>query len=67
VIKERSRREFALEIFAQMRTRGAGAAPAPLGLHIVMGASAAQKVKNMIGDITSGMLAPTELICSVAG
>jgi ubiquinone/menaquinone biosynthesis C-methylase UbiE len=61
--KERNRREFALEIFAQMRARGAGAGPAPLGLHIVMGASAGQKVKNMVGDISTGLIAPTEMIC----
>jgi len=67
VIKERSRREFALEVFAQMRARGTGATAAPLGLHLVMGANAGQKVKNMIGDITSGLVAPTELICRVAG
>jgi ubiquinone/menaquinone biosynthesis C-methylase UbiE len=66
VLKERSRRDFALEVFAQMRAKGAGGAPAPLGLHIVMGASAGQKVKNMMGDITAGLIAPTELICRVA-
>ncbi|OGA36403.1 MAG: hypothetical protein A3F75_03215 [Betaproteobacteria bacterium RIFCSPLOWO2_12_FULL_64_23] len=67
VLKERNRRDFALEVFAQMRARGAAATPAPLGLHIVMGANAAQKVKNMIGDISSGLIAPTELTCRVAG
>ena len=67
VHKERDRRDFALEIFAQMRARGAGAAAAPLGLHIVMGANAGQKVKNMVGDISAGLIAPTELICRVAG
>ena len=40
VLGERDRRDFALEVFAQMRARGAAAGPAPLGLHIVMGASA---------------------------
>jgi ubiquinone/menaquinone biosynthesis C-methylase UbiE len=66
VIVERNRRDFALEVFAQMRARGAATGPAPLGLHIVMGASTAQKVRNMIGDISSGLLAPTELICKAA-
>jgi SAM-dependent methyltransferase len=66
VVKERDRRDFALEVFAQMRARGAAAGPAPLGLHIVMGASAALKVRNMIGDISSGLIAPTEMICRVA-
>jgi len=66
VVKERNRRDFALEVFAQMKARGATGAPAPLGLHIVMGASAGQKVKNMMGDISAGLIAPTELICRVA-
>jgi len=66
VLKERNRRDFALEVFAQMRARAAGAGPGPLGLHLVMGASAAQKVKNMVGDISAGLIAPTELICRAA-
>ncbi len=66
VVKERNRRDFALDVFAQMRARGAARAPAPLGLHIVMGESAGQKVKNMTGDITAGLIAPIELICRVA-
>ena len=66
VVKERNRRDFALDVFAQMRARGATGAPAPLGLHIVMGASAGQKVKNMMGDITAGLIAPIELICRSA-
>jgi hypothetical protein len=66
VLQERSRRDFALDTFAQMKARSAAAAPAPLGLHIVMGASAGQKVKNMMGDITAGLIAPVELICRIA-
>jgi len=66
VVKERNRRGFALEVFEQMRSRGAAGGPAPLGLHIVMGASAAQKVKNMGSDITAGLIAPIELICRTA-
>lgn len=65
VVKQRDRRDFALEVFAQMKARGAAGAPAPLGLHIVMGASAGQKVKNMMGDISAGLIAPTEMICRV--
>jgi hypothetical protein len=67
VLKQRDRRDFALEVFGQMRARAAAGGPGPLGLHIVMGANAAQKVKNMIGDISSGLIAPTEMICRAAG
>jgi len=66
VLKERSRRDAALETFAQMRARSASAGAGPLGLHIVMGASAAQKVRNLTADITAGLIAPTEMICRVA-
>jgi len=66
VTQERNRRDFALEVFGQMRARGASGAPAPLGLHIVMGAGAGQKVKNMMDDIAAGLIAPVELICRVA-
>lgn len=65
VVKQRSRRDFALEAFAQMSARGA-AAPPSLGLHLVMGANAGLKVKNMMGDIEAGLIAPIELICSNA-
>jgi len=63
VLKERNRRDFALEIFRQMRARGASGRPAPLGLHIVMGENAGEKVSNMMNDIERGLIAPTEMIC----
>jgi ubiquinone/menaquinone biosynthesis C-methylase UbiE len=63
VLKERNRRDFALEIFRQMRARSASGRPAPLGLHIVMGDNAAQKIANMMNDIDCGLVAPTEMIC----
>ena len=62
IMKERSRRDFALEFFAQMRQRmAAGGPPAP-GLQIVMGATAPQKVTNMMGMLQRGLFAPTEII-----
>ena len=64
VVQERDRREFALDTFQQMRAKAAS--PSPLGLHIVMGPTAATKVRNMIANVTSGLITPTELICRVA-
>jgi ubiquinone/menaquinone biosynthesis C-methylase UbiE len=60
---ERDRRDFALDFFAQMRARAAGAAgPPPLGIHLLMGSSTSEKLKNMVGNIAEGRIAPVELI-----
>jgi len=63
VRKERSRRDFAIAFFQQMRTQNAQTGePPPLGLHLLMGASAPQKAANMIGNLERGLIAPTEII-----
>ena len=63
VEKERSRREFAIEFFRRMRAQAAQCGgPPPLGLHILMGASAPQKVANMMNNLERGLIAPTEII-----
>jgi ubiquinone/menaquinone biosynthesis C-methylase UbiE len=63
VEKERSRREFAIEFFRQMRARATETGgPPPLGLHILMGAAAPQKVANMIDNLERGLIAPTEIV-----
>lgn len=62
IVKERNRRDFALESFAQMRQRlAAGGPPAP-GLQIAMGPTAPQKVANMAGGVQRGLFAPVEII-----
>ena len=62
VVDERSRRDFAIEFFRQLRARMAQSGPSPLGLQIAMGATAPQKIANMIGLLEKGVLAPTEII-----
>ena len=60
---ERSRRDFPIDFFRQMRARAAASGgPPSLGLHILMGASAPQKVANMISNLEAGLIAPTEVI-----
>jgi ubiquinone/menaquinone biosynthesis C-methylase UbiE len=62
----RSRREFAIQFLNQMRAQAAQSGrPPALGLHILMGASAPQKVGNMIDNLERGLIAPTEIICRV--
>jgi len=63
VRQERNRRDFALEAFQKMRAREGSGRPALLGLHIVMGPTAARKVANMAADIELGVIAPVEMIC----
>ena len=63
VIAERNRRDFALAFFAELQTKTAAAGgPPPLGLHLLMGKSAPEKVANMIDNISKGRIAPVELI-----
>ena len=60
---ERNRHEFALGFFEELKAKAAGAnGPPPLGLHILMGATAPKKVQNMIDNITAGRIAPVEII-----
>ena len=63
VQKERSRRGFAIEFFRNMRAQAAQrGGPPPLGLHILMGATAPQKAANMMANLERGLIAPTEII-----
>ena len=63
IVAERSRREFALDFFAQLQAKVASAeGPPPLGLHILMGEEAPVKVRNMIENISRNLVAPIEII-----
>lgn len=59
LVSESDRTGFAQEFFAQLAASQAGAdGPPPLGLHLVMGADTADKVKNMVENIAAGRIAP---------
>jgi ubiquinone/menaquinone biosynthesis C-methylase UbiE len=63
ILAERNRREFALEFFAQLKSKAANAGgPPPLGLHILMGSTATQKIGNMIENISRNVVAPVEIV-----
>lgn len=62
VLEQTSKRDFALEFFKKLRARLAEGAPPPLGLHIVMGKSAPQKVANMYAGVESGVIAPVQML-----
>lgn len=59
----RDRRTFAVEFFERLRARLAGAdGPPPIGLHLVLGPAAQDKIRNMIAAIASGAIAPVEMV-----
>jgi len=68
IIAERNRTGFALEFFKNMQARTAGPQELPpLGVHILMGDSAARKMKNVVRNISDGLIAPVELIAQKCG
>jgi len=63
IVAERNRRDFAVEFFARLKAASARAeGPPPLGLHILMGETAAAKIENMVENIARNRIAPVELI-----
>lgn len=63
ITAERNRRDFAQEFFARLKANAAAASgPPALGLHVLMGETAATKVGNMIENIAQNRVAPVELI-----
>ena len=62
VSAERNRQQFAVAFFDKLQASTAAAdGPPPLGLHIVMGADAAQKIANMVENVRQSRIAPIEL------
>lgn len=62
-VSEVDRTGFAKDFFAGLAATQAKAEdPPPLGLHLVMGADTAEKVRNMIGNISAGRVAPIQMI-----
>jgi len=63
VVAERNRRDFALDFFARLQAATpADGGPPPLGLHVLMGETRAEKIKNMVENISAGRIAPVEII-----
>lgn len=63
VISVQDRRDFALRFFKELKAKiTAQGRPPPLGLHIVMGEQASQKVGNMVQNIANNLIAPFEII-----
>lgn len=66
VVKERSRRRFAIDFFQQMQTRMAQGGPPLYSTQIVMGPTASVKIQNLVTMLKRGLIAPIELVCRAA-
>lgn len=62
ILAEQSRAEFALGFFAALRARQGQAGAPALGLPVIMGATAPQKIANMVKMLERGTIAPVEII-----
>jgi SAM-dependent methyltransferase len=63
ITNERNRRDFALDFFKQLRAKTeASGGPPPLGLHTLMQESTAEKINNMINNITENYVTPVEVV-----
>ena len=57
------RTEFALEFFRESMAVAENGPP-PLGIHLVMGASAGEKLRNVMRNIENGCIAPVQMVAS---
>ena len=62
ILAERNRAAFARDFFAALRARQATSGPSPLGIQIIMGPTAPQKLANVTALLERGVIAPVEMI-----
>lgn len=60
---QNDRRDFAKDFFKTMKAASdAGNGPPPLGLHVLMQQSTAEKIPNMVANLMAGRISPVEMI-----
>ena len=63
LVTENNRRDFARAFFQRLARRQVKAdGPPPLGLHMLMGERATEKIRNMIDNLAQGLIEPVEMI-----
>lgn len=62
LVAERERRQFALDFFANVFEKVAAIGPPPLGINLMMGDTAAEKIQNYIANVEARRIAPVEMI-----
>ncbi|MBJ3764246.1 class I SAM-dependent methyltransferase [Maribius pontilimi] len=61
-VSERDRSQFALDYFARLNRHVLAEGQPPLGIHLLMGDNAAEKLQNYRENVSKGVMAPTEMI-----
>ena len=63
IVEETDRRAFAIEFFKKMKAASdAAKGPPPLGLHVLMQQSTAEKIPNMVANLAANRISPIEMI-----
>ncbi|MEL6170112.1 MAG: methyltransferase domain-containing protein [Pseudomonadota bacterium] len=62
MVLEEDRSEFALDFFARVFAKTQAEGPAPLGIHLMMGQTAGEKLGNYVTNLKAGRLRPVEMI-----
>lgn len=66
--KQTDRHAFAMTFFEKMKAdMAARGGPPPLGLHVLMQQSTAEKIPNMIANLAAGRIAPVEMLSVKTG
>lgn len=60
------RTDFALDYFRESMAAAVNGPP-PLGIHLVMGESAAEKLRNVMVNIENGCIAPVQMVATRVG
>lgn len=63
---ERNQRAEVLQQVEAMRARSAEEGPPLLGLHVIMGPQAKERLKNVLGALEQGLIAPIEMMLRAA-
>jgi SAM-dependent methyltransferase len=64
LVEMRDRRQFALDFYRAMKAKAAASGgPPALGLHVIIGPAAPERLGNMIALIEQGAIAPVQITC----
>lgn len=62
IVSQTDRSDFARDFFQRVFARLAEDGPSPLGIHLMMGETAGEKLQNYVANLEAGRIAPVEMI-----